>query len=244
MVNLKSVLSLGPVDLYSVRRDPLLRMILIVPVILVAAMRLLIPFLTDWLTAQFRFDLRPYYMLIASFMAITLPLLYGMIIGFLLLDQKDDRTLSALQVTPLSLDGYLVYRVSMPVIISFLVVIIALPLMGLVQMSLGSLLLVAFESALMAPMVALLLANIAENKVQGFALSKAEGIFLIPPLAAYFVQGNWQWLFGLVPTYWPVKLFWMFANGEPGILPVFLIGLVYQAIIVWVLMRTIHKMAI
>jgi fluoroquinolone transport system permease protein len=45
-----------------------------------------------------------------SFLVVVMPALVGMVIGFLLLDQRDDQTLAALQVTPLTLNGYLIYR--------------------------------------------------------------------------------------------------------------------------------------
>ena len=37
----------------------------------------------------------------------TAPGIVGMVVGFLLLDERDERTLSALRVTPLSMRRYL-----------------------------------------------------------------------------------------------------------------------------------------
>ena len=62
----------------------------------------------------------------------------------------------------------------------------------------------------------LLLASFAVNKVQGFALMKATGILWLPPLLAWFVGLPWQLLFGIFPTYWPVKLFWMLTGNDAG----------------------------
>lgn len=49
---------------------------------------------------------------------LTAPDLVGMVIGFLLLDERDTQTLDALRVTPLSMRRYLAYRISAPLLIA------------------------------------------------------------------------------------------------------------------------------
>ena len=61
--------------------------------------------------AEYAFDLRPYYDAFMGYFLVSLaPMMFGIVIGFLLLDECDDNTLMALQVTPLSLNNYLLYR--------------------------------------------------------------------------------------------------------------------------------------
>jgi fluoroquinolone transport system permease protein len=141
--------------------------------------------------------------------------MYGTVIGFLLLDQKDDRTLSALQVTPLTTGGYLAYRMGIPLALSVLMTPVALELSGLATPSLWRQLVASIGAAPIAPAYALLLATFARNKVQGFALVKAAGALNWPPVLAYFVDSGWQWAFGLCPTYWSAKLYWELDAGSP-----------------------------
>ena len=61
-----------------------------------------------------------------------------MVLGFLLLDQRDDQTLTALQVTPLSLNGYLAYRISLPMLISLVTTLLMVPLAGLGQVNIAA----------------------------------------------------------------------------------------------------------
>jgi fluoroquinolone transport system permease protein len=98
----------------------------------------------------------------------------------------------------------------------------------------------------MAPIFALALAALSQNKVQGFALMKVSGIVLLPPLAAYFIQSNWQLLLGLVPTYWPAKTLWAALDwingGRPGpLLFYFLAGLVCQLLFLLLLARRFNR---
>lgn len=85
------------------------------------------------------------------------------------------------------------------------------------------------------------MAAFASNKVQGFALMKGAGIFFIVPFAAYFIEGNWQWAFGLLPTFWPPKLYWMISAGEAGVWWVALFGFAYQLLWIFVLSRRFNK---
>lgn len=229
-MNMLTVLrTLGPIDWRNVRRDSLLRWMMVMPVVIALLLRLLIPWLTEALLIQFAFDLAPYRILFVSYALLTgTPVMFGVIIGFLLLDERDDRTLTALQVTPLSLNQYLAYRIGLPMGLSVVMMLLSFPLAGLVQFPLRYVLLVALLAAPLAPLFALVLAAVSTNKVQGFAITKGVGSLFIIPLIAYFVPLPWQWLFGLVPTFWPPKLYWLLDAGEPGAWLIFAVGMAYQ----------------
>ncbi len=113
--------ALGTIDAHNIRRDPLLRWLAFYPLALTLLVRWGIHPVTQRLLRDWDFDLIPYYSLCLSFLLMTTPMLTGMVFGFLLLDQRDDQTLLALQVTPLTLSGYLVYRMAVPTLLSVLV---------------------------------------------------------------------------------------------------------------------------
>jgi fluoroquinolone transport system permease protein len=232
---------LGPIDLKNMGRDPLMRWFFLFPVAITLATRLIVPFMAQIIQGQFGFDIVPYYPLLQSFIVMTLPLIIGVVIGFLLLDQKDDQTLKALQVTPLSLNGYLVYRISLPMLISLGVTVFFLPLTGLTETNAWELAVVGTAAAPLAPLSALFFGSVAQNKVQGFALNKGMGIILVPPLIAYFVDSGWQLLFGIVPTYWPVKLFWVIESGGSNAWIYLLLGLLYQGLLIKLALGYFHQ---
>lgn len=236
-----AVRALSLADLRNIRRDSLLQFVLIYPFLLGIVMRWLIPFVTDALAD--RYDITQFYHLLAGFFGLLIvPALVGIAIGFLLLDERDDRTLSALQVTPLSPGAYLVYRLALPVVVSFLSVLIVMPLMNIVVVDTWRLLPMMVMAALEAPMFALLLATLAKNKVQGLAIMKAAGLTLIVPFVSWFVPTPWQWLLGIMPTFWPVKSYWLMANGETY-WPFLLLGIVYHAAVLYLLIRRFYRIA-
>jgi fluoroquinolone transport system permease protein len=247
MNRLYALKGLGPMDAKSIGRDALLRWVILLPLLIALLARWFLPILLQQVESILTVDLLPYYSpLMAYVLLLLVPNLVGFVTGFLLLDQRDDRTLYALQVTPLSLNGYLIYRLAMPVILSFLLTLIVLPLSGLVSLNLPLLLIAAISAAPMAPIFALALAALSQNKVQGFALMKMSGIVLLPPLAAYFIKSDWQLLLGLVPTYWPAKTLWAAKDWLAGssAAPLwfyFLAGLAFQLLFLLLLARRFNR---
>jgi fluoroquinolone transport system permease protein len=230
--------SLGPIDAKNIRRDELLRWIIVAPVVMALAIRWLFPVLLERIGDILQVELMPYYEPMTAFMIVMLtPYLAGMVIGFLLLDQRDDGTLTALQVTPLSLNGYLVYRLTMPMLVSVVMTLVAAPISGVFQLNAGILLLTAVCAAPFAPIYALLLASLAQNKVQGFAITKVTGFLLIPPLIAYFVSAPWTIVLGIFPTYWPAMALWSAQAGDPIFWFYWSAGLVYQLFVLALLTR-------
>lgn len=244
MKTLAVIHALGPVDVRSVGRDPLLRGLVLFPLGLAAAVPLLVPRLANLLLARWGFDLTAYYPLVLGVVALFVPLMYGVVVGFLLLDQRDDATLTALQVTPLSLAGYLLYRLGMPTLLGMAFTMLVLAVNGLVPLSAGQIAGMALASAPMVVWMALFLAGFAANKIQGFALQKISGVFLMPPLLGYFFPPAWNWLLAVFPAFWPLNLTWDLLAG--GRLVWFLLpaGLLYQGLLsAWLLRRVLGRLA-
>ena len=232
----------GANDLKSVRRDPALFYMLVIPPLMVPAARFLLPSASAYLSEDFGFDLVPYYpMLLSFFFVLQIPMLFGVLVGLLVLDEKDDDTLMALRVTPISMRAYTLYRGAAAVLLSALYVCIALPLTGLLPSSLlRATVPIALLSGTTAPVFALLLATLARNKVEGLALMKALSVLMLGPLAAYFVGPYWQLVFGVLPTYWPAKALWVAAEG--GISwPYVLAGLTYNLALTVLLLKRFRE---
>lgn len=230
--------SLSAIDARNVARDSMLRWIAIFTPAFGLLFRFAVPPIADTFANQFGFELVAYYPLLVSFLPLVTAGMTGTVVGFLLLDQRDDQTLTALMVTPLSLGDYLRYRLSGLMLLSAMFGALVVPLAGLSETTALQVSVTAITAAPLAPIYALFLGTFAANKVQGFALAKAVGIVLVPCIVSYFVTGPWQSAFGLVPHYWPLKVFWLFDEGAIGpALMHAIIGLVWQAILLMLLVQ-------
>ena len=115
------------------------------------------------------------------------PGMVGMVIGFLFLDERDARTLTALRTTPMSMHLYLGYRIALPLLLGTASTLIGYPLTGLTPLPLSALLPIAIVAGVSAPILALVLAIAAPNKVAGFAVVKVMNAVNLLPVVAYFV---------------------------------------------------------
>jgi fluoroquinolone transport system permease protein len=138
----------------------------------------------------------------------------GMVIGFLFLDERDARTLTALRTTPLSMREYLAYRIALPLLLGTASTLIGYPLTGLVPLALSTLLPITIVAGLSAPILALVLAIAAPNKVAGFAVVKVMNAVNLLPVVAYFAPRPLQFIAGIFPTYWPMRALWSASAGE------------------------------
>ncbi len=231
--------SLGWVDFKNVKRDRLLAWMVAMPLMIAALYRFGLPPLADWLLEGYAFDLRRYYPLLMSFYVMTAPGMIGTVIGFLLLDERDDRMLTALLVTPLSWSAYLAYRITIPLVFGFIITILGYLLTGLTPVPLPDLMAVALLASFNGPITALALAGFTANKVTGFAFVKLLNAINMIPVVAFFVSSDWQYVAGIVPVYWPMKMLWLVAFDE-GYVLYGLGGLAVNALAVLLLLKRFH----
>ena len=240
---------LGRSDLKLFRRDRLPVFMLIFILYITAALRWGLPWANTYLSQKgimpgkaIPMPLSEHYPMIVAYLAIyTGALIIGGIIGFMLLDEKDQNTLKAMLVTPIPLQKYLVYRTGLPALIAFLVVIFMVLFINQALIPFWQLLIIAAGACLAAPIAALFLAAFAENKIQGFAFSKFFGISGWFILLGWFIPQPWQWLFGLFPPFWIAKAYWMAYAGVNTWWLVFSVGVITQSALIWWLVRRFKK---
>lgn len=194
-------------------RDPLLGWMLLLPAALALLLGALVPAAETLLAAR-GFDLVPYRPLIMGGYLMTAPGVVGMVVGFLLLDERDARTLTALRVTPLSMRRYLAYRVALPLLVGTVSTLAGYPLAGITPLPVAALLPIVLVAGLWAPLLAFVLAAAAPNKVAGFAVMKALNSVNLLPVAAFFLPLPLQYVAGVLPAYWPMRALWSAAAGE------------------------------
>ena len=238
------LIKLTPLDLKNIRRDSLLGWVSVMPFLIAILLRWGVPPATLYLRRQTGFDLAEWYPLLMSSFAITMPGMIGTITGFLLLDERDDGVMSALLVTPVSARAYVGYRIATPLAVGFVMTMITYPMVGLAPLPAADLAAAALLGSFGAPFMALFLASFADNKVTGFAMMKMMNAVQVLPLVAYFLPMPAQLLAGVLPTYWPMKMVWLAAAGEPY-WPYLVAGLFVNVVAVGWLMarfeRVVHR---
>lgn len=234
----RAVLGLLRADLRGLTRDPLLGPLLLMGPLLILLVRVVVPPAQGWTAARFGLDLAVYYpFLLGALFVLDVPMNVGALLGMTVLEERDDRTLDALQVTPLGLFGYAVYRLAVATTIGLVYLVVGLPATGLVPPGrLLAALPAALPGALVAPVAGLAVVSIARNKVEGLAVFKIGALVLAAPLATWFLEGRWTLLLGIAPTYWPLQALWRAIDGRPA-WPFAAVGVAYIGILLALLLR-------
>jgi fluoroquinolone transport system permease protein len=205
-------------DLRNIPREPLMVFMLLTPWVYVIGLRLVLPVAGEWLMAAYGVSVADYYPLIMTAYTLPIPLFIGIVYGLLLLDERDDQVFPALQVTRVSLEAYMVYRVVAAVCISIPYSAFYAWATGLVPpravlTTLPALVL----GAVVAVFTMLSLVAFASNKVEGLALLKVLGTLMTcGTMVAFFWRSPWQLVLGIIPSYWPAKAYWLLYLGEPA----------------------------
>lgn len=156
----------------------------------------------------------------------------GVLLGFSLLDSKDERTLNTVAVTPASIKGYILFKSIYCTVLSFLsnIIIIyglkllardayTIPIMNinlLDRINAYHIFTFSIVNSLITPAMALIIATIAKNKVEGFMFVKGGGMILMLPLLMMLeaFSGAKQYILGIMPNFWSVKAIYNVVMGS------------------------------
>lgn len=226
------------VDAKRVLRDRFLLLIVFYLPVMALVMRWAIPALAA--AVQHKVDISQYYAPLCGVMVLTLPYVMGSVLGLQLLEEKDERSLIAVVVTPFSFHRYFVFRAVVYGIVGAAMLIVSHYMIGIVSsISLQQLLVVAAALSLNTPLSAIIAALLAKNQVQGFAVMKGSGMLFMIPLLSFFVPQHWDLLFGVIPFYWPIKAYYLAVAGgsQAFFWGAIVAAFVAQTIALWILYR-------
>jgi fluoroquinolone transport system permease protein len=144
---------------------------------------------------------------VVSFLNLIPGMLFAMIYGFIILDERDEDVIDFISITPLRKQGYLMYKLIMPMLLSALFFLLIFYATALVPLNLLHGLGIAIMIALEAAIGTLFLVTFSENKVEGLAFSKLLGIMYLAIPLVFFWDSGWHWLSAFLPPFWIAKAF-------------------------------------
>ncbi len=191
-------------------RQPMLKFLLGYPLFFAVIGRYGLPALAE--TAGF--DLIGIADFVVVAFTLMIPQIFGALLGFSLLDDRDDQVLTSIQVTPLSLIQFLSFRFVMIFALAFLATLFVMWFIDIGDLPLGAMIAISFLAALMAPMLGMLINAFSSNKIEGFAVMKGLGTLLLFPILGLFFFDATELIFGIVPGFWPAKAISSVIRGE------------------------------
>ncbi len=248
-------------ELKNIMRDSMTKVLLVYPVFILIVTSYVLPIVLDRFGGDTPETIVASLVMIIIFASIA-PFITAAMLGFSILDNRDDNTLDTIRVTPMSLKGYVVfksiYAYVLSVNASFLIMFGTKHLSGdgytimgvnlFDNFTAGNLFIYALVSGLFTPAFALLLSALAKNKIEGFAFMKGTGMIVIVPALAVIetMQDAKQYILGIVPIFWPVKGLMTSADllTHPSNLPFVLymvIGTLYMGVLILIFYKLFDR---
>ena len=237
------VLRLAINDFKNIVRDRfLVYAAIVLPLMVIVVSRIILHWIAP--TLKDTIPLAGNYSMIFMLCVTMIPLVYGFIVAFLILDERNEHLLTVLRVMPISRNSYLIYRMLFLSIFSFIVMLIFPPLSGLLentQFSYIQYIPIALLFALLTPFSALMVSSFATNKVQAFAIFKISGTVFMIPLFIFLITDNLKYIFAPIPNFWAfITLKELITTGTNDYLHLG-IGFVYTIVLIAVLFYIFNK---
>jgi fluoroquinolone transport system permease protein len=231
-------------ELKNIVRDPMYAFFSVYPFIFGAIGYFLVNFIEE------QSENPTWSKMVAMLLVLMTSYVFGAVTGFTLLDDKDDKVLMSLKITPISTKMYVFVKILIGYIFGFIATLIIILATGFLEgSSLWMILLITTIASMQAPFLALVVNSFAENKVEGFVVMKATGMTLILPAVAFFFTDWKEFFFIIAPGFWPARMIQM--EIMPSIifnidynLPIvgyFLLGMAYNLIISYLLFKLYAK---
>lgn len=190
--------------LIEIRSDFMLAACLLTPVLMGLLYKFVIPVLEEVLTKKFTMVqvITPYYRLLDLLILVLTSIMFAFAGIMVVLGEIDNGTAKYLIVTPLGKKGYLMSRIGIPMIISVIYGTANALIFKLSDITIIMILICSILSSLMSITISLLVISLSKNKLEGMALTKLSGFFIIGLPAAFLVTSPIGYSIGILPSFW------------------------------------------
>ena len=199
-------------------------------------------FLVQWINNKFPESI--WDSITAMMLIVITGYVFGALIAFTLLDDKDDKVLMSLKITPINVKHYIYIKMTAGMIFGFIATLVLLLATNFMPDSnFFVILAVAILGAIQVPSVTLIVNSFSDNKVEGFVIMKLSGLVLMFPVIGFLVSGWAQYFLGIAPGYWAGRIveLELLPTEEGSALVVFLVGVLYNLFATWLLMNLYTK---
>jgi hypothetical protein len=173
-----------------------------VPFLAFTAIRLLITFGFPVTYKMTGFDTVPYLGYIEALSIVLSPGMLGTVAAFLMIDERDEKVYDLMSITPLGFKGYIINRLLMPFVLSFLYTFLCHAILNAYSISILQLSLTAIFSGIQGAVLGLILFSIADDKVKGLTYTKGISALMGTVASDLLGMGWLSIISSLFPYYW------------------------------------------
>lgn len=164
-----------------------------------------------------------------SFVPLMGVLVGGLLIGFSIIEEKEDNVVSAISVSPMSRFEYIFGRSLIGVVMGLVLAVPPIYVLGATGFNVTQVAVVTLSATLIGVILGLYIGAVATNQIEGIGVLKLAALpFTIAPLLVFMLPAKWHWTLMWIPTFWTVrgyKAIFMDGLGWSEVLRLAAIGL-------------------
>ena len=148
----------------------------------------------------------PLKKMLVNILLLLISMLAGMLIAMNILEEKSDRTVSAINVTPTSRRAFILGKSLTGMAVALFSSIACLLITGFYDINLGQAALVVFSSTILSLLIGFIQGLNSDDVMEAAGSVKLMFLPMVGSIAGYeFVTGNWQIFFYWSPFYWAYR---------------------------------------
>ncbi len=199
-------LRLFQIGFRQITKDGMLLVLLPAPFFVGLLFKFGVPFINDILQDKFDVSLLEWYGLADGLLLCLTPMFVAMVASFLILEERDEGITAFYQITPSVGYSYLVARIGIPMTFSFMITVIAVEMFHISIISTFDILAGSLISAMTGIALSTAIVSIAENRVEGLAVSKITGVSLFGLVSIWIIPTPYMYFTAFLPSFWVGKL--------------------------------------
>lgn len=187
-----------------------------------------------WVEGRYGFDFSPYTDLILVIMVLLVPISFGALLGFSILEDRDDEIFQSIRISPLSIETFIGFRLVLVYFLCLLATIFIIWFSEIGGLKFRKIVEISILASLEAPLSGLMINALAKNKIEGFAIVKGGSSIIILPIIALFFSDIKELLFSFAPGFWTAKSISVLIRNGGLFLSYrqyFFIGIIYMTIL-------------
>ncbi|MCC0639870.1 MULTISPECIES: ABC transporter permease [unclassified Clostridioides] len=193
----------------QIKGDAMLFVVCISPILCGGLIKFGIPLIQNILidSSYYKLTLEPYFLVFDLLLAFITPFMFFFVSTMVMLGEIDDNISKYLIITPIGKSGYLISRLGIPAILAFAITVILLLTFSLTKISFLLNLAISLVSLTQGIIISILIISLSSNKLEGMALTKLSGLFMLGIPAPFFILNKIQYILLFLPSFWLAKAF-------------------------------------
>lgn len=193
-------------DFKQLIREPMMFILFLAPILITIIIKILYVFLLPHIQSMLSFDIYTYKPYILSLVLLFSPMMLGVVMGFMMLDDKDAKIIELMSITPLGRSGYLINRLSFVLLPTIIYTFLNYYIMQIYIINLYALIYLSINLSFLSVTIGIVFASLATDKIKGLTYAKGLNIILIFAFGDLF-KGIWMKnLSSAFPTYWVTSI--------------------------------------